>query len=134
MTVEEAIYTFLVDQAWVTDESMIVAEHPDEDSPSLCLAVTVINDGHDSMMLGEGTGFADCEVQFDAYGNDVGEVAELIDNLRESLQGYVGSMGEREVCYAEYLNGGALPVGSPKDGSDRWKKRKMAEYLIVFEV
>ena len=74
-------------------------------------------------------GHVSARFQFDIWADDIVQLEQTTEGLRQTLDGYIGPMGTRICILAKLLNVTSFAV-RPVDNSDSWLYRKSCDYNL----
>lgn len=132
MTLEQALFTYLTSKTTVTDlvSTRIFGNALPQDTELPAIVTTLISAEHDHH-LSSASGIVTARFQIDCLADDYLQAADVAEALRQVLQAYRGSMGDRTVK-STILDVERSFYHAPEDGTDTGIHRKMGEYLVKF--
>ena len=93
-----------------------------------CLTIQLAGSHRDETLLNP-SGIVTHVYQIDSWAKDHSVTVELAEAVRNALQGYIGTMGDTEICYVSLINEESR-TEAPTDASDNWIFRKFQQYKI----
>jgi hypothetical protein len=92
----------------------------------------VIDDNYDIVSLDGPTGKARLRVTFDAYSHELLECINVINAVRKSLNGFVGTLDEGFNVFSCKRDSEASFTRDPRDASNTWDFNKSATFVIGY--